>query len=153
MSLLLCHRVTSEYKMLFPTGLKAIRNLRNVEECLWWRSLMSQQRIWRYEDGSEDLQDDPKSGLPSASPNADTIANISKTVTRDGLSQWWHTNWRRRFVKSFMKICGRDRPSQSSSLEDTWTCRSNGDLNNVKALSRLVKIINNFFVAYVSFLR
>jgi hypothetical protein len=30
---------------------------------------------------SEDLQDDPKSSLPSASANVDTLANISKVVT------------------------------------------------------------------------
>jgi hypothetical protein len=33
-----------------------------------------------FKDGSEDLQDDPRSGRPSTSLNADTIANVLETV-------------------------------------------------------------------------
>jgi hypothetical protein len=36
-----------------------------------------------------------------------------------------------RFVKTFMKICGRGRPAQSSSIEETWTSKSDGDLNKL----------------------
>jgi transposase len=37
----------------------------------------------RLKDGPEDLQDDPRSGGPSTSRNADTIANVREMVTRD----------------------------------------------------------------------
>jgi hypothetical protein len=37
----------------------------------------------RIEDGREDLQDDPRSGRPSTSRNADTIANAREIMTRD----------------------------------------------------------------------
>jgi transposase len=37
----------------------------------------------RFKDGREDLQDDPRSGRPSTSRNADTIANVREMVTRD----------------------------------------------------------------------
>jgi hypothetical protein len=36
----------------------------------------------RIKDGREDVQDDPRSGSPSASRNADTIANVREMVTR-----------------------------------------------------------------------
>jgi hypothetical protein len=35
----------------------------------------------RFKDGREDLQDDPRSRRPSASRNADTIANVREMVT------------------------------------------------------------------------
>jgi transposase len=38
----------------------------------------------RFKDGREDLQDDPRSGRPSTSRNADTIANVREMVTWDG---------------------------------------------------------------------
>jgi hypothetical protein len=34
-----------------------------------------------FEDGRENLQDDPRSGRPSTSRNADTITNIHEMVT------------------------------------------------------------------------
>jgi transposase len=37
----------------------------------------------RFKDGRDDLQDDPRSGSPSTSRNADTIANVREMVTRD----------------------------------------------------------------------
>jgi transposase len=37
----------------------------------------------RFRDGCEDLQDDPRSGRPSTSRNADTIKNVPEMVTRD----------------------------------------------------------------------
>jgi transposase len=37
----------------------------------------------RLKAGHEDLQDDPRSGPPSASRNAHTITNIREMVTRD----------------------------------------------------------------------
>jgi hypothetical protein len=37
----------------------------------------------RFKGGREDLQDDPRSGRPSTSRNADIIANICEMVTRD----------------------------------------------------------------------
>jgi hypothetical protein len=42
------------------------------------------ERFKRFEDGREDLQDDSRSGRPSTSRNADTIANVREMVTRDG---------------------------------------------------------------------
>jgi transposase len=36
-----------------------------------------------FKDRREDLQDDPRSGRPSTSRNADTMANICEIVTRD----------------------------------------------------------------------
>jgi hypothetical protein len=36
----------------------------------------------RFRDGREDLQDDPSSGCPSTSLNADTITNVHEMVTR-----------------------------------------------------------------------
>jgi hypothetical protein len=36
-----------------------------------------------FKDGREDLQDDPRSGLPSSSRNADTIPNAHEMVTRN----------------------------------------------------------------------
>jgi transposase len=38
-----------------------------------------------FKDGREDLQDDPRSGRPSTSRNADTITNVREMVTRDRL--------------------------------------------------------------------
>jgi hypothetical protein len=37
----------------------------------------------RFEEGREDLQDDPSSGSPSTSRNADTMANVLKMVILD----------------------------------------------------------------------
>jgi transposase len=37
----------------------------------------------RFEEGHEDLQNDPTSGCPSVSRNADTISNVCEMVTRD----------------------------------------------------------------------
>jgi transposase len=39
-----------------------------------------------FKDGREDLQDNPRSGRPSASQNADTIVNVREMMTRD--HQW-----------------------------------------------------------------
>jgi hypothetical protein len=36
-----------------------------------------------FKDGLEDLQDDPQSGRPSTSRNADTIVNVREMVTWD----------------------------------------------------------------------
>jgi hypothetical protein len=41
------------------------------------------ERFKRFKDGRKDLQDDPRSGRPSTSRNADTIANVREMVTRD----------------------------------------------------------------------
>jgi hypothetical protein len=35
----------------------------------------------RFKDGHEDLQDDPRSGHPSTSQNADTVTNVREIVT------------------------------------------------------------------------
>jgi transposase len=37
----------------------------------------------RFKDGREDHQDDPRSGRPSTSRNADTVENVPEMVTRD----------------------------------------------------------------------
>jgi transposase len=37
----------------------------------------------RFKDGREDLQDDPKSGRPSASRNVEAVANEREVVTRE----------------------------------------------------------------------
>jgi hypothetical protein len=37
----------------------------------------------RFKDGPEVLQDDPRSGPPSTSRNADTVANVHETMARD----------------------------------------------------------------------
>jgi transposase len=37
----------------------------------------------RFKDGREDVQDNPRSGRPSTSRNADTIGNVREMVTRD----------------------------------------------------------------------
>jgi hypothetical protein len=34
-----------------------------------------------FKDGSEDVQDNPRSGLPPTSRNADTVANVPEMVT------------------------------------------------------------------------
>jgi hypothetical protein len=39
------------------------------------------ERRKRFTDGREDLQDDPRSGRPLASRNADTTANVREMVT------------------------------------------------------------------------
>jgi hypothetical protein len=51
------------------------------DEALNHRSMFEWFKRFKY--GREDLQDDPRSGRPSTSRNADTIANVSEMVTRD----------------------------------------------------------------------
>jgi hypothetical protein len=41
------------------------------------------ERFKCFKDGREDLQDDPRSGRPSTSRNADTIANVREMGKRD----------------------------------------------------------------------
>jgi hypothetical protein len=61
----------------------------------------------RFEDGREDLQDDPRSGRPSASRNLDTVANIREMVTRGRqwalrIHQILHEDLRKKFCAKFV---------------------------------------------------
>jgi hypothetical protein len=106
----------------------------------------------RFKDGHEDLQDDAKSGRPSTSRNAYTIANGREMVIRDRrltlrMMSDELTSTRRRFVKSSMNIYGRGRSAQSSSHTVSWMSRSNGDSHYATTSSRLVKTIPVFLTA------
>jgi hypothetical protein len=41
------------------------------------------ERLKRFRDARQDFQDDPRSGRPSISRNADIITNVREMVTRD----------------------------------------------------------------------
>jgi transposase len=62
---------TETYEMLQAIYGDEAVSRSNVSE--WFR---------RFKDGREDLQYDPRSGRPSTSRNADTIANVRKMVIR-----------------------------------------------------------------------
>jgi hypothetical protein len=98
-------------------------------------SLLSYTGFWmvfelfkRFKDGREDLQDDPRSRRPSASRNADAMANIREMAVRD--HRWAlrmmaaELNISKEPIRQFsMNIFGRGDPSHT----DTRTSRSYGD--------------------------
>jgi hypothetical protein len=104
------------------------------------------ERFKGFKDGRDDLQDDPRSGRPPTSRNADTVANVREMVTRDRACALRMmadelTPIRRRLVKTSMKIYGRGRCVQSLSHRDSRTSRSSGDSHHANISSRIVKTI------------
>jgi hypothetical protein len=108
----------------------------------------------RFKYGSEGLQDDPRSGCPSTSQNADTITNICKmmaqdrrltlimmldelNINKDTIHQVLHEDlWKR-------KICGKFVPPGLMDEQNQRRLTS----------SRLGKTIPFFLIAFFSFLR
>jgi hypothetical protein len=87
----------------------------------------------RFTNGHEDLQNGLRSGHPSTTPNADTIATVLETVTRDrgwavGMMEDELKLIKRRFVKFYVKLYGRGRRAQSSCHRDLWMSRNKADI-------------------------
>jgi hypothetical protein len=105
-----------------------------------------------FKDGREDLQDDPRSGRPSTSRNADTVAYIREMVTRDSrltlrmMSDELNIS-KKTIHQSSMKIYGRGRSAQSSFRTVSRMSRNNGDSHHAKTSSRLVNTIPVFLIA------
>jgi hypothetical protein len=99
------------------------------------------ERFKRFEDGLEDLQDDPVSGRPPAPRNADIIANVRELVTRDHrwalrmmtdelnmnketIYQMLHEDLRKR------RICAKFVPHKLTSCQDfIQTYQNNPNFN------------------------
>jgi hypothetical protein len=85
-----------------------------------------------FKEGRMDLEDDPRSGRPLSSRNADTVANIREMMTRDRrctlrmMSDELNIN-KEAIHQSSMEIYGRGSCAQNSSHTDSRASRSSGD--------------------------
>jgi hypothetical protein len=104
----------------------------------------------RFKDGREHLQDDPSSGLPSTSRNAD----FHEMMTQD-------RRWALRMIadelninkETIPQILHEDNTEQEDvrKVRPTQTqraSRSNGDSHHAQTSSRLVKTIPVFLIAF-----